>query len=96
MVWQLLTQSKDKDLERIYSHLITRSSAHEKQIQRDLNRTFPKSEYFQDEGHLESLYNVVKCYSLYDPEVGYCQGISFLVGPLLMNVRVDSCFATCV
>ncbi len=95
MVWQLLTQSKDKEVEAIYAHLLTRQSAHEKLIVRDLNRTFPNSEYFQQEKNLTALYNVVKSYSLYDPEVGYCQGISFLVGPLLMNVWLlltDRCF----
>ena len=30
--------------------------------------------------------NVVKAYSLYDEEVGYCQGLQFIVGPLLLNV----------
>lgn len=32
-------------------------------------------------------FNVVKAYSLYDEEVGYTQGLQFIVGPLLLNVR---------
>lgn len=31
-------------------------------------------------------FNVVKAYSIYDEEVGYTQGLQFIVGPLLLNV----------
>lgn len=31
-------------------------------------------------------FNVVKAYSIYDDEVGYTQGLQFIVGPLLLNV----------
>ena len=34
----------------------------------------------------ESLFNVMKAYSLHDREVGYCQGTAFIVGLLLMQV----------
>lgn len=30
---------------------------------------------------------MVKAYSIYDDEVGYTQGLQFIVGPLLLNVR---------
>jgi ecotropic viral integration site 5 protein len=88
MIWQLMSKSKDIELETTYSQLLKKSSVHEKLIMRDLNRTFPKHEYFRDQNGVgqEGLFNVVKAYSLYDKEVGYCQGISFVVGPLLLNV----------
>lgn len=87
LIWQLLAQSKDAQLEATYADLLKETSSHEKQIQRDMSRTFPNHEYFQAEGlGQESLFNVVKAYSLYDAEVGYCQGLSFVVGPLLLNV----------
>lgn len=87
LIWQLLAKSKDLSLEATYAELLKGTSTHEKQITRDLSRTFPNHEYFQAEGlGQESLFNVVKAYSLYDPEVGYCQGLSFVVGPLLLNV----------
>jgi hypothetical protein len=90
MMWQLMSSSKDADLEMTYSQLLKQSSPHEKSIIRDLNRTFPHHKYFRDSRGLgqENLFNVVKAYSLYDPEVGYCQGLQFIVGPLLLNVRV--------
>ncbi|KAF9367265.1 GTPase-activating protein, partial [Mortierella sp. AD011] len=86
LIWQLLAKSKDPQLEGTYAELLKSSSAHEKQITRDMSRTFPNHEYFQAESvGQEALFNVVKAYSLYDPEVGYCQGLSFIVGPLLLN-----------
>ncbi|VDK23003.1 unnamed protein product [Taenia asiatica] len=35
----------------------------------------------------QSLFNVMKAYSLHDREVGYCQGSGFIAGLLLMQVR---------
>lgn len=51
-------------------------------------RTFPHHEYFTDGQGIgqENLFNVLKAYSLYDPEVGYCQGLPFVVAILLLNV----------
>ncbi|VDD77964.1 unnamed protein product [Mesocestoides corti] len=37
-------------------------------------------------GGQQSLFNVMKAYSLHDREVGYCQGSGFIVGLLLMQV----------
>ncbi|KAG0288155.1 GTPase-activating protein [Linnemannia gamsii] len=97
LTWQLLAQSKDAQLEVTYADLLKETSSHEKQIQRDMSRTFPNHEYFQAEGlGQESLFNVVKAYSLYDAEVGYCQGLSFVVGPLLLNMPDEEAFCLLV
>ena len=68
--------------------LLKLSSPYEKMIIRDLSRTFPKHDFFKRADGLgqESLFNVMKAYSLYDSEVGYCQGLSFIAGALLLNV----------
>ena len=52
-------------------------------------RTFPHHDYFTDGQGIgqENLFNVLKAYSLYDTEVGYCQGLPFVVAILLLNVR---------
>ncbi|KAF9934120.1 GTPase-activating protein [Linnemannia zychae] len=97
LIWQLLAQSKDAQLEATYADLLKETSSHEKQIQRDMSRTFPNHEYFQAEGlGQESLFNVVKAYSLYDAEVGYCQGLSFIVGPLLLNMPDEEAFCVLI
>lgn len=77
----------------MYSSLLAQTSPHEKSIGRDLSRTFPKHDYFVDPAGpgQEHLFNVVKAYSIFDEEVGYTQGLQFIVGPLLLNVsRADS------
>lgn len=51
-------------------------------------RTFPNHTYFMSPfgpGQL-ALYNLLKAYSLLDPEVGYCQGLCFIAGVLLLHV----------
>lgn len=57
-------------------------------IQRDINRTFPAHDYFKEAGGLgqDSLYRISKAYAVYDTEVGYCQGLSFLAATLLLHV----------
>ncbi|KAF9298517.1 GTPase-activating protein [Mortierella antarctica] len=97
LIWQLLSKSKDAQLEASYSDLLKTESSHEKQILRDMSRTFPNHDYFQEESAgQEALFNVVKAYSLYDPEVGYCQGLSFVVGPLLLNMPDEEAFCVLV
>nr|XP_020039435.1 TBC1 domain family member 4 isoform X5 [Castor canadensis] len=57
-------------------------------------RTFPTHPYFSVQlgaGQL-SLFNLLKAYSLLDKEVGYCQGISFVAGVLLLHMSEDQAF----
>ncbi|KAJ9063001.1 GTPase-activating protein [Entomophthora muscae] len=98
MVWQLLAEIRNTGLVEVYGQLLTRTSPHEKSITADLPRTFPQLAYFKsrDGTGQESLFNVLKCYSLYDPEVGYCQGLSFLAGPLLLNMPDEEAFCVLV
>ncbi|KZO98865.1 RabGAP/TBC, partial [Calocera viscosa TUFC12733] len=97
-IWQLMSASKDMNLEQVYAELLKDSSPHEKSIMRDLGRTFPNHEYFQDVQGIgqENLFNVVKAYSLYDPEVGYCQGMPFVVAALLLNMPDEEAFCVLV
>lgn len=57
---------------------------------RDIHRTFPAHDYFKESNGLgqEALYKISKAYSLYDEEVNYCQGLSFLAAALLLHVSV--------
>lgn len=57
-------------------------------ILRDIPRTYPELEFFKDGGRgQQSLFNVIKAYSIHDKEVGYCQGSAFIVGQLLLQVN---------
>ncbi|XP_023685299.2 TBC1 domain family member 1 isoform X2 [Paramormyrops kingsleyae] len=70
-----------------YKELLKQLTSHQHAILVDLGRTFPTHPYFSAQlgaGQL-SLYNLLKAYSLLDPEVGYCQGLSFVAGVLLLH-----------
>lgn len=61
-------------------------------IRRDINRTFPEHPMFSSEEGQEALFRVLKAYSLHDLEVGYCQGMAFSVGILLMYLPEEPAF----
>ncbi|XP_038219797.1 uncharacterized protein LOC119838062 [Zerene cesonia] len=77
-----------------YRALLAGLTKHQHAILIDLGRTFPKHSYFASAlgpGQL-ALYNILKAYSLLDPEVGYCQGLSFVAGVLLLHMEEAEAF----
>ena len=67
-------------------------------ILRDIHRTFPAHEFFKESGGVgqESLYRISKAYSVYDSEIGYCQGQSFLIAALLLQMPEEQAFGVLV
>lgn len=59
----------------------------EKTIRRDLGARTAYSKFASAPGLQEGLLGVCKAYALFDEEVGYAQGMNFLIMPLLFNVR---------
>ncbi|KAG0342544.1 hypothetical protein BG004_005658 [Podila humilis] len=98
LIWQSMSQATSTYLETMYTQLVKEHSPYERIIQRDLARTFPQVDMFKEEGGQGQamLFNILKAYSLYDPHVGYCQGLGFLVGPLLMNMDEREAFCVFV
>ncbi|XP_069826723.1 TBC1 domain family member 4 isoform X2 [Dendropsophus ebraccatus] len=102
-IWQFLSvqyrlrhrlPSKQQPPEITYSDLLKQLTAQQHAILVDLGRTFPTHPYFSAQlgaGQL-SLYNLLKAYSLLDKEVGYCQGISFVAGVLLLHMSEQQAF----
>ncbi|OZJ05531.1 hypothetical protein BZG36_01923, partial [Bifiguratus adelaidae] len=86
LIWQAMSQSASTNLQSLYEQLVEEPSAYGKVIHRDLSRTFPKVDMFKEEGGQgqQAMERVLRAYSLYDAHVGYCQGLAFVVGPLLM------------
>lgn len=52
------------------------------QINKDLLRTFPDVEFFQQPETVADLLTILNVYANYDLDLGYCQGLLFLVGTL--------------
>ncbi|XP_053563900.1 LOW QUALITY PROTEIN: TBC1 domain family member 4 [Bombina bombina] len=102
-VWQFLSvqyrlrhrlSNKQQPSDVSYNELLKQLTAQQHAILVDLGRTFPTHRYFSAQlgaGQL-SLYNLLKAYSLLDQEVGYCQGISFVAGILLLHMSEQQAF----
>ncbi|EIE81907.1 hypothetical protein RO3G_06612 [Rhizopus delemar RA 99-880] len=96
VIWQSMAQSSSLNLESLYVQLSKETSSYERIIQRDLSRTFPQLEMFKADGGdgQLALGRLLKAYSIYDLHVGYCQGLAFLAGPLLMTMPEDQAFSS--
>lgn len=88
-VWCRLAGSHGSDMGDMLQQLLKQESRNEQTIRWDISRTFPAHEFFhQANGHGQTaLYNISKAYSVFDEEVGYCQGLSFIIAVLLLHVR---------
>ncbi|KAF2735350.1 ecotropic viral integration site 5 protein [Polyplosphaeria fusca] len=97
-VWQSVSGARDKLIEDQYHTLCGESSPYENIINKDLGRSFPGVDMFKDpEGEGQKMLGrVLKCFSLYDHKIGYCQGLGFLVGPLLMQMGDKEAFCVLV
>ncbi|XP_069712277.1 TBC1 domain family member 1 isoform X3 [Phaenicophaeus curvirostris] len=102
-VWKFLAEqyhlkhqfpSKQQPKDTPYKELLKQLTSQQHAILIDLGRTFPTHPYFSAQlgaGQL-SLYNILKAYSLLDQEVGYCQGLSFVAGVLLLHMSEEDAF----
>lgn len=98
VVWMSIAGSRDSLLEHEYERLCGESSPYENLIGKDIGRSFPGVEMFRDpsgDGQ-QMLGSVLKCFSLYDQKIGYCQGLGFVVGPLLMHMGDKEAFCVLV
>lgn len=91
VIWQVISASKSQYLEELYASIVNEPSPHEKAIRRDLSRTS-----FIKHVDSEALFKIIKAYSLFDPEVGYTQGMAFITVPLLINLPESEAFCLLV
>jgi hypothetical protein len=64
-------------------------------ISRDIHRTFPDHEMFQggaDSIGQASLSKCLRAYSVFDPDVGYCQGMGYITGLFLSYMPEEEAF----
>lgn len=97
IAWQLLSNTNVRQIHEQYTEYLRQNSPYEKVILRDIPRTYPEKEFFRNGGSgQQSLFNVIKSYSIHDREVGYCQGSAFIVGQLLLQMPEEEAFAVFV
>ncbi|GAO50556.1 hypothetical protein G7K_4680-t1 [Saitoella complicata NRRL Y-17804] len=98
LVWQSISSSRLTHLTGLYSTLTQHPTPYSSQISRDLSRTFPNNPLFSVPGGegQQMLQRVLHAFSIYDADVGYCQGLAFVVGPLLMNMAEEEAFCVLV
>lgn len=98
-VWQLLTNCHNNDeLISQYTVVLAKDCPDEMHVRRDIGRTFPAHEYFRETGSAgqEALYRVLRAYAVYDSDVGYCQGFSFIAAALLLHMPEENAFCVLV
>ncbi|KAJ1672259.1 GTPase-activating protein, partial [Spiromyces aspiralis] len=85
-------------LDEEYQSYKEQKSPFEKLIRQDVKRTLRNIDLYSEEDGAgqQALFNVLKAYSLHDTEVGYCQGLSYVVGPLLLNMSEVEAFRVLV
>ncbi|CAO3687231.1 unnamed protein product [Rhizopus stolonifer] len=96
MLWQIFSEAANDALEEKYRQLLNEPSPYEKLIKNDLPRAFPDLDYFNTDKGQEGLFHVIKAYSLLDEQVGYCQGIHFLAGCLLLHMPEEAAFGVLI
>ena len=95
-VWQLFGEMKKyykKDLFNTISKEKLDEDT-EETIIKDLDRTYPSCQLFTDKygKGQRKLFKVLSCYSLYNKEIGYVQGMSFIVALFLIYMDEESTF----
>ncbi|KAB0365280.1 hypothetical protein FD754_009436 [Muntiacus muntjak] len=92
-IWKFLVEqchlkhlflSKQQPKDMPYKELLKQLTSQQHTILSDLGQTFPTRQL--------SLYNILKACSLLDEEVGYCQGLSFVAGSLLLHMGEEEMF----
>lgn len=89
LLWQVIASSKSLALEQLYTELVeVEDPPCNAIIEKDLDRTPMAKRVSRD-----ALARLLRAYSLFDPEVGYTQGMAFVVVPLLQELSEPEAFS---
>ncbi|XP_028933397.1 USP6 N-terminal-like protein isoform X1 [Ornithorhynchus anatinus] len=98
-VWALLLdvpkmKDETRDLYNKLKHRARGCSPDIRQIDLDVNRTYRDHIMFRDRYGVkqQALFHVLAAYSIYNTEVGYCQGMSQITALLLMYMNEEDAF----
>ncbi|KAK8561848.1 hypothetical protein V6N13_149003 [Hibiscus sabdariffa] len=108
-IWQAFVGVKARQVDRYYEYLLTQENYDDdrpsnssgvfrrwkKQIEKDLPQTFPGHPALNDNGR-DSLRRLLLAYARHNPSVGYCPGMNFFAGLLLLMMPEENAFWTLV
>ena len=96
MLWSILldVSTLKEEKEGVYARMkeyVLLRSPHIRQIDLDVNRTYRDNEMFRERynSRQQALFYVLAAYSVYNAEVGYCQGMSQIAALLLMYLMEE-------
>ena len=97
-VWVSIAGARDPHLYSEFQRLADEPSPYDTIIGKDVGRSFSNVAMFSEPGGegQQMMGRVLKAFSLYDSDVGYCQGLGFVVGPLLMHMTEAEAFCILV
>ncbi|ORM41373.1 Ecotropic viral integration site 5 -like protein [Babesia sp. Xinjiang] len=97
-IWAKTEQYKNQFPNDMYGHLLSYDNCEfDVAIKKDLNRTFPEHAIFKDGAYAQKiLFNVLHAYAMYNPDVGYCQGMAFIAGMLVLYMNEEDAFFTMI
>ncbi|EAA21099.1 plant adhesion molecule 1-related [Plasmodium yoelii yoelii] len=80
--------------EKGYKYYLSITNKYESSIKKDINRTYPKHILFKNnyEKGQKILFNVLKAYSNYNQDLGYCQGMAFIVATFILYMNEEDSF----
>jgi hypothetical protein len=82
-VWKAAARTEERRCSGLYQKLQTLDNEWKWQIEIDMPRTFPNDPAF-DEEYQQSLKRVLHAHANHNSYVGYCQGMNFVAGLLLL------------
>ncbi|TPP58471.1 hypothetical protein FGIG_03311 [Fasciola gigantica] len=104
-IWRMLIHGEMKPVitekgPHYYNRLISEISEskiatrYRKQISLDLMRTMPNNVLFDgiDAPGIQKLQEILQAYSIHNPDIGYCQGMNFLVAVALIFLNKEDAF----
>jgi len=92
--WALLCQAAARRVPGLYQTLVATPTAADDeataQIGLDLARSFPSHTFIASPRGQRALFDVLHAYVVYDRATGFCQGMAFVAGVLLMATAGDA------
>ena len=99
-IWSSLLESSNSSSDIIvdFDDCLSRANAElskttSSDIYKDLDRTYPGHEFFDDKKGMDQLKDVLQAFAVNNPDIGYCQSLNFIAGMLLLFFNKGSSFS---